>query len=292
MHPLAQPPVLAAIAAAVTAHRGHDWTATGFTDLDDRASHRCGIVHGEPFPVFAKLGGFDQSRAELRGLELVRSRAPVPTADPIGVIDSPAGWILVLQALAPGADVTAIGRTLALMHQVRGPRFGLAEFDGFFGPLPQDNRPVSSPRWADFFAERRLVPALRSATDSGHLPETVGHGVSRLIGRLPELCGPQPQPSLLHGDAQQNNFVGAAPIDMAPYYGHPEVDLALIDYFTPVPDAVFDAYRDVAPIDTGFASRRELWRLPGYLAVVTADGGSPFGRPFVSRVAEAVAQYR
>jgi fructosamine-3-kinase len=29
---------------------------------------------------------------------------------------------------------------------------------------------------------------------------------------------------------------GAVVADVAPYFGHPEIDLALVDYFHPVPD--------------------------------------------------------
>ena len=101
--------------------------------------------------------------------------------------------------------------------------------------------------------------------------------------------------ALLHGDAQQHNFVstdaGAVVIDVAPYFGHPELDLALVDYFDPVPDDVFDAYRDIAPIDPGFAQRRELWRLFGYLAVVTVDGHTSFGRRMLTCLADAVRSY-
>jgi fructosamine-3-kinase len=79
---------------------------------------------------------------------------------------------------------------------------------------------------------------------------------------------------------------------VSPYYGHPEIDLALLDYFAPVPPIVFDAYRSVTPIDPGFAARRELWRLHGYLAVVTVDGGSAFGRPFLGRIADVISRYR
>jgi len=57
------------------------------------------------------------------------------------------------------------------------------------------------------------------------------------------LCGPEPAPSLLHGDAQQNNFVstdaGAVIVDSAPYFGHPEVDLALVARLA----AALDTYR-------------------------------------------------
>jgi protein-ribulosamine 3-kinase len=104
----------------------------------------------------------------------------------------------------------------------------------------------------------------------------------RLIARLPVLCGPAIAPTLLHGDAQQNNFIstaqGAVVIDPAVYYGHPEMDLALIDYFQPAPDDVFDGYRDELPIDPGFSERRDLWRVWGCLAVVTVDGPGYLGR--------------
>ena len=52
------------------------------------------------------------------------------------------------------------------------------------------------------------------------------------------------------------------------------------------------AYREVAPTRPGFADRRELWRLAGYLAVVAVDGHRPFGRRCLDRLAAAVRVYR
>jgi fructosamine-3-kinase len=83
---------------------------------------------------------------------------------------------------------------LAGLHQVYDTRFGLDRFDWLFGPLPQNNRPVASNRWADFYAERRLLPQLRRAVDSGHLPPGLAADVERLTGRLPVLCGPRATP--------------------------------------------------------------------------------------------------
>jgi len=132
--------------------------------------------------------------------------------------------------------------------------------------------------------------------DSGHLPPPLAAGVERVAGRMLLLAGPEPRPTLLHGDAQQNNFLtdgsGAVLLDACPYFGHPEVDLALLDYFEPVPGEVFDAYREVAPIDPGFWDRRELWRLFGYLAVIAVAGLTDFGRPYLGRIADAVARFR
>jgi fructosamine-3-kinase len=89
-------------------------------------------------------------------------------------------------------------------------------------------------------------------------------------------------PTLLHGDAQQNNYIsterGAVVIDPAVYFGHPEMDLAFMDYFQPVPEDVFDGYRDELPIDPGFPERRDLWRVWGYLAAVTIEGPMHLGK--------------
>jgi fructosamine-3-kinase len=314
MHPLLDRSIVRAVEDAAAEHCGRGWAWTGFTDLWHRASHPCGIFVGTPFSVFAKLdgsaAGAQQVVAELAGFSLIRDRTEVATPVPVagGIVGTGLGTLLLSEALAErGAasgqaadsrtprDYAAIGRALAGLHQARGEAFGLAEFDGFFGPFRQDNRPVGSGRWADFYAERRVLPMLRLAVDSGRLPDELARAVEGIAARLASLCGPDPAPALLHGDSQQNNFVsgpdGAAVIDVAPYFGHPEVDLAFVDVFSPVGPELFGAYALLAPVDPGFAGRRELWRLPGYLGVIAVDGGADFGRAFLSRLAAAVRQY-
>jgi fructosamine-3-kinase len=307
-HRLLDGAVVAAIEAAASAHLGRPWLSRGFTDLDARASHPSGVLHGEPFSVFAKLGAGTDAReqftAELEGLRLLSraagTRTPVPVAD--GVIVVAAGALLLFEALPerpPWArqreDWRSVGQVLAALHTVQHPRFGLAGARGFFGPLPQDNRPVPANRWPGFYLERRLIPALRTAVGSGHLPADLAAGVERVAARLPDLSGPEPRPSLLHGDAQQNNFIstadGAVAIDPAPYFGHPEIDLAQIDFFQPVPADVLAAYAEAAPLDPGFAGRRELWRLPTYLAVIAVDGPSPLGQECLTRLGDALRRY-
>lgn len=308
-HPLLEAAVRRQIERAASAHLGRRWAAQGFTSLDDRASHPCGILHGAPFSVFAKLGPSASAReeftAELAGLRLIGQaagvRVPVPVA---GGLAGPATAPLLLYealierppAARERADWRSIGQVLAALHQAGHERFGLDGPRGFFGPLPQDNRPVPGNQWAAFFAERRLLPLLRTAADSGHLPAALAAGVAEIAARLPGLAGPEPRPSLVHGDAQQNNFVstaaGAVVIDAAPYFGHPEADLALLGYFQPVPDDVLAAYQEILPVDPGFAGRRELWRLPAYLAVVTVAGGTSFGRAYLDRLSAAIHLYR
>jgi fructosamine-3-kinase len=276
--------------------------------LNDRAAHPAGIYQGTPFSVFAKLGtgqvGQAQFTAELRGLDLISqlstARTPVPVLP--GVLRTGSSSLLLAEALheqragqRSQADFEAIGQTLATLHEVHGSRFGLAGPYGFFGPFRQDNQPVLANTWADFYAERRLEPSLREAISTGLLPADVAAGVGRIIDRMPELAGPEPTPALLHGDAQQNNFIstpdGAVVIDACPYFGNPELDLALLGYFEPVPVVAFDAYRHVRPLDRSFEDRIELWRLFAYLAVIAVAGERSLCRDFLARVTRAVARY-
>jgi hypothetical protein len=87
-HPLLEADVKGPIEDAASRHLGRGWVSDGFIDLNDRASHPCGVLHGEPFSVFAKLGTGDDAgekfQAELSGLSLLRDRAGVVIPTPVG----------------------------------------------------------------------------------------------------------------------------------------------------------------------------------------------------------------
>jgi hypothetical protein len=65
------------------------------TDLNERASHPCGVLHGVSFSVFAKLNIGDNAeekfQAELSGLRLLRDRARIAIPTPIGNRSPPIG---------------------------------------------------------------------------------------------------------------------------------------------------------------------------------------------------------
>ena len=292
---LAGNPLCTPVERIVSEHTGRPWTVKDARDMTEFACHSAAILSDGSYSVFAKFSeaanGFEQFEIELAGLRFLSERSGVLTPTPIGIISVTGGTILVLETVqavdrAP-RHWRQIGRTLARIHKIKWDRFGL-ETHGFFGPLYQDNTPMSD--WPAFYAERRLGPGLRLASDSGNMPPGVIRQVEKLISRLPELCGPEIVPSLIHGDAQQNNFIsskmGAVVIDPAIYYGNPEMDLAFIDYFRQVPDDVFDGYQDELPIDPGFWQRRDLWRVWGYLAAVTVEGPS-----YLGKLTEAVQKY-
>lgn len=279
----------------VSAYLNRKWRISSARDLSDLACHPCGIFSDDSFGVFAKFSehghAVRQFEIEKNSLEYLANRAGVLIPTSIGIIPVESGTLFIMEALTAiergPLHWHQIGKALARVHSVKSDFCGF-HMNNYFGPLDQDNTPAKD--WATFYGEYRLKPRLKMAVDSGNLPSPLASQVESVIRRLPGLCGPEVQPTLLHGDAQQNNFIstreGVYVIDPAIHYGNPELDLAFIDYFQPVPQAVFDAYREEISIDPGFDERRNLWRISGYLAAVTVEGS-----PYLGMLADALRRY-
>ncbi|PWB71155.1 hypothetical protein C3F09_08175 [candidate division GN15 bacterium] len=279
--------VRARLEEAVSRYKGSAWRIKSEKDLSEFACHRCAIASDDSFAAFFKYNEAPEARrqfeVELDGLRTLADKAGVLTPLPIDIVPVENGMLLVMEALSAiergHRQWLQMGATLARIHRIKRISHGY-ETNGYFGPLDQDNKPT--PHWETFFRERRLLPMLRTAVNSGNLPSAIADKVESLVVRLPELCGPETRPALLHGDAQQNNFIstalGAFVIDPAVYYGNPEIDLALVDSFQPVPDAFFEGYLEELPIDSGFDERRDLWRIPSYLAAVAIEGAGHLNR--------------
>ena len=279
----------------MSAHLGRAWQVMKVQDLRESASHPAAILSDATAAVFVKVGkgdlAWDQFSRELAGLRSLTQRSSVLTPAGIGTVKVGDAVILILEAVQvverEHLHWRQMGQALARIHRVKWDRFGFASHC-YWGSLYQDNTP--SVDWVEFYTERRLAPRLRAAVDSGHLPLEVVPQVETLITRLPTLCGPRVEPSLLHGDAHQNNFLSTAKgpvlIDPAVYYGHPEMDLAYVDFFAPVSDEFFQGYQEITPLDPGFGERRDLWRIPAWLAMVEVDGPQ-----HVARLREALRNY-
>lgn len=265
----------------VSAYLGRPWRVMQAQDKSDAASHPAAILSDATYAVFVKLGQgdlvWDQFTHELAGLRFLTERSGVLTPAGIGTVQVGGEVLLILEAVQVVARERVqwqqMGRALAQIHRIKWDRCGFASY-GYWGSLYQDNAPLVD--WVDFYQERRLAPRLKAAVDSGHLPVDVVAHVEKLSARLQRLCGPKVAPSLLHGDAHHNNILSTAKgpvmIDPAVYYGHPEMDLAFVDFFAPVSEELFQGYHEMAPLDPGFVERRDLWRIPAWLAMVEVEG--------------------
>ncbi len=289
-------PLRTALEQKVSQHLQRPWRTAVENDLSEFACHKAAVVSDGSYAAFFKYSEDEEAQRqfeiELAGLRTLSDRATVLIPEPIGIAAADEGRLLILKALQATErgprQSREIGKTLARIHRVKGESFGF-ETDGFWGPLPQDN--TREANWMTFFGERRLQPLLKIAIDSGNLPAPVISDVESVIDRLPDLCGPETTPSLLHGDAQQNNFISTAEgtyvIDPAVFFGNPEWDLAMLDAWQPVPDEVFKSYSEVLPIDHGFYERRDLWRIPLCLAAVALEG-----EMHLKRLEESIGKYR
>ena len=261
----------------VSAYLGRTWRQEKVQDKADSASHPAAILSDETFSVFVKMGegrlAVDQFEQERLGLKLLTERSGVLTPTVIDNIQVGSEVLMIMKAVQvverQRLHWRQMGQALARIHSVKWDRYGL-ETHCYWGDLFQDNSPLAD--WPEFFWQRRVAPRLKAAVDSGHLPLDLVPQLDKLGVRFPQLCGPRVEPSLLHGDAHQNNILsctqGPVMIDPSVYYGHPEIDLSYVDFFAPVPDELFEGYREMASLDAGFIQRRDLWRIPVWLAMV------------------------
>jgi fructosamine-3-kinase len=194
---------------------------------------------------------------------------------------------LALEWVEPGrlSEVGAeeLGRGLAATHTAGAPCFGDPGFgerlgvEGRIGSLRLPNHPASD--WCSIYAERRLLPLSRIASDRGVLTQGGVAAVERVCSRLGEIAGPAEPPGRLHGDLWRGNVHADRQgrpwlIDPSAYGGHREVDLAMLRLFGAPSSRVFAAYGEVAPLAGGWEERVELWQLLPLLVHAVLFGGS------------------
>jgi fructosamine-3-kinase len=194
---------------------------------------------------------------------------------------------LALEWVEPGslsaAGAEELGRGLALIHSAGAPCFGDPGFgeqlgvEARIGSLRLPNDPCVD--WASFYAQRRLLPLARIASERGALTSAGVTAVERVCTRLEELVGPAEQPARLHGDLWSGNVHAGADgrpwlIDPSAYGGHREVDLAMLRLFGAPSERVFAAYEEVAPLAEGWQERVSLWQLLPLLVHAVLFGGS------------------
>lgn len=142
--------------------------------------------------------------------------------------------------------------------------------------------------WADFFAAR-LQRQVERAYISPSYGGATGAGVDALLEFsdkelqetfcdlrkiLPELLGPERlpglRPALLHGDLWIGNTLadaeGPVLIDPACYYGHSEMDLAIMPLFKGFTPEFFEAYHARVPKVDGFEGRQRLYQTYHWLS--------------------------
>ncbi|HEY4056063.1 MAG TPA: fructosamine kinase family protein [Kofleriaceae bacterium] len=229
-------------------------------------AYRVTLDNGDP--VFVKThpsppsGMFDDEAEDLRllGQANLGNELLVP-----GVFGSDESflaltWLDLDSAFSDEDFGRGLAHTHAMeQHSVRShPFFGGR--DNFLATLPQQGYCLSI---AELYCEHRLRPVLQRLE-----PSTLNKQLREKIDKLrarPELFGPVEKPAFLHGDLWSGNVSGykGKPVifDPACYWGHREIDLAMLQLFGSISSRFVDAYSEVWPLDKAWRERTSLWQL-------------------------------
>ncbi len=271
-----------AIETAVTAHTGLPFSVMAIRKISTGAMHDVAIFEGEKFSVFVKAGSHsyseEQFRAEAWELDYIRAHTSVRTPEVIAVIKEKDTALLILETIKEvkpesNRDFAILGQGLAALHQTENNRCGF-ERPTYLGIFKQDN--TLKPTWTEFYGECRLRDTMQMAIKAGKMNPEECKKIEKLIAKLPSLSLEPQQYSLLHGDPWMGNLMYDGKelivIDCSLYYGNREIDLTTVDFFSPVPQAFFDAYHEAFPIENGFEERADLWEINQWLGHVTLYG--------------------
>ncbi len=217
--------------------------------------------------------------AEVRGLKAIRETGTIGTPEALAVgTDCSVGSFLLLKFIESGPRISdyweTFGHELAAMHQVKQEAYGFYE-DNFIGSTPQKND--SRPTFLEFFRDMRLKPQFDMADhyfSSGDRKQ-----IEKLLSNMDRYYIEPDHPSLVHGDLWSGNHMTGSDgkawiIDPAAYVGHSEADLAMTELFGRCPQAFYDAYEEVTPLQPGYERRRDFYNLYQLLNHLNLFGGS------------------
>ncbi|RED46025.1 fructosamine kinase family protein [Seonamhaeicola aphaedonensis] len=234
---------------------------------------------------FLKLNGadkFNMFKTEAYGLELIAKTNTVKTPRVLAfdVFENSAFLLMdfIDSKSALPKDFITLGEQLGALHQNTSKCFGLDK-NNYIGSLNQSNNKHLN--WDDFFIEERLLPQLILANSKGLLNSKETPSINTMKGALKPLFE-NIQPSLLHGDLWSGNYLiglDGTPylIDLAIYYGHNEVDIAMTKLFGGFSNDFYKAYYNILPPDTPTNQRIDIYQLYYLLVHLNLFGRSYYG---------------
>ena len=225
---------------------------------------------------------------EKQGLELLsKSTFVVPKPIKTDSIDNL--QYLIMDYIEQGSQLNwaVFGEKLAQLHQIQEKYFGL-DHNNYIGSLKQVNQECGA--WSEFYTNHRLIALTAKARDQGLFEKKHCNWVEKLCQRLDELI-PACRPSLIHGDLWSGNLLidtSGHPvlIDPAVYYGHPEMDWAMLSLFGSYPVEALDHYQNLHPLEKGLNERIDIHQLYPLIVHLIL-----FGKGYLNGVESTLKKY-
>ena len=179
------------------------------------------------------------------------------------------------------------GERLAVLHMNKNEVFGL-DYDNYIGSLKQTNK--NEDNWKDFYSNQRILHLSKFALDKELLSKTDLKKIEILCLKLDTYI-PFTEPSLIHGDLWSGNLIfdeQGKPvfIDPAIYYGHPEMDWAMLSLFGSYPEVAMKSYSNIIPLENNYFEREKIYQLYPLLVHLIL-----FGRSYYRNISEILNFY-
>ena len=179
------------------------------------------------------------------------------------------------------------GEKLAVLHMNKNEFFGL-DYDNYIGSLRQINKKENN--WKGFYSNQRLLHLTKFAFDEELLSKTDSKKMEEICSKLDTYI-PFTEPSLIHGDLWSGNLIfdqQGKPvfIDPAIYYGHPEMDWAMLSLFGSYPETAMKSYCNIIPLEINYFEREKIYQLYPLLVHLIL-----FGRSYYRDISEILNFY-
>lgn len=243
-------------------------------DIND--TYRLAMTDRDYFIKVNSYDKLDMFEKEAAGLELLAKTHSfvVPEVYHTGIFERHSFLLMsYIESLYQTENPEDFAKSLTKLHQTTQQQYGLS-YDNYIGRLPQKNGFKNN--WIDFYIENRLQFQIHLAGKM--IPSKILHQFDQLYQKLPELIWVD-RPALLHGDLWSGNYFynlqGRAVIfDPAVYYGHREVDLAMMQLFGGFSHKIYERYQALLPMETGWQQRLKIYQLYPLLVHINLFGVS------------------
>lgn len=238
-------------------------------------------ISSKDHSVFLKLNSLDKAemfQTEAKALSILddKSSFKIPKVLLCDSVDEFSFLALEYLDLKHNAsNPEGLGELLAEMHKNTSSNFGL-DHNNFIGSLKQDNGETKD--WIDFFICHRLEPQFKLAFNETLYSTSDQLKFSRFCHKLENYI-PKEKPALVHGDLWSGNYSldlngNHVLYDPALYFGHREMDLAMMKLFGGFSPKVFEDYNLAFPLVEDWQERIPIHQLYPLLVHANLFGDS------------------
>lgn len=243
---------------------------------DINQTYRLAMTNNDYFIKINTANKIDMFEKETIGLQTLKNSNSfvVPKVFQTGVFENKSYLLMeFFESLENNTNPENFAKSLVKLHQNTNHYFGF-ETNNYIGNLPQINTPEKN--WTEFYIQNRLQYQINLGGQN--IPSKLKNDFEKLFLKLSDIL-PDEKPSLLHGDLWSGNHFyntqGQAVIfDPAVYYGHREVDLAMMSLFGGFDAKIYTIYNELFPLEENWKNRLKIYQLYPLLVHFNLFGAS------------------